>query len=760
MKPPFIKHKKKETFNLKKELFKYTRKWKWFLLCIVLFVTGAFYSARYSPVIYETNARIKITSQKANEIELPGNLSTLFDDFKVNQENEIEIIKSYRILEKVVEKLDLNIRYYSIDKIKFKQVWNLPFKAFPIDSLTSLPKSGEYIVDFLEDGYLISDINLKEWKVQYNQIDLLDTNLPFLLKFDNLNSRGKIANKKIKVRFFKKKEAALRLLSGLRIEQIGKNSEVLKISLRNESSAKSEAILNEVIEQFNLDGVNDRKRIFQRTIDFVDERFGYLTKELDSIESKKKIFKERNNLTDINLDTEHNLSDKSNSNTQKVNLETQLEVARILKTSLINKNNSKLLPSNVGIGITGINDQIVLYNTKLIDFGKLRVSGGSNNPVVKNLKQNIDNLRQSILTSVIAYQKKSETALRNIKKVDVKNRGFFNTIPKNEKILREIEREQSIKENLFIFLLQRREEAAINLVITVPIVKVVDYAVTNLIPVSESPKMLYVKAFVAGLVVPFVIFYLIFFVDTRIHTKEDIYANVNNTEVLGNIPFTFKDKVFRGINDSSLLAEDFRKLRTNINFKLKNLEASKLASVLMVTSSKSKEGKTFCAINTAIAYAALGKKVLLIEADFRSPQIDTYLNKEGEKGLSSYLIGEEFDFRNLITNNTIGETNLDVMFSGEIPSAPAELFSNGKFEYFISSVKKEYDYIVIDTAPTMLYTDTLLIADFTDITVYVARSKYTDKSDLVYSEELITTEKIKNVSYVLNYLETRSLIKN
>ena len=126
-----------------------------------------------------------------------------------------------------------------------------------------------------------------------------------------------------------------------------------------------------------------------------------------------------------------------------------------------------------------------------------------------------------------------------------------------------------------------------------PIVKVVDYAVTNLIPVSESPKMLYVKAFVAGLVVPFVIFYLIFFVDTRIHTKEDIYANVNNTEVLGNIPFTFKDKVFRGINDSSLLAEDFRKLRTNINFKLKNLEASKLASVLMVTSSKSKEGKTF-----------------------------------------------------------------------------------------------------------------------------------------------------------------------
>ncbi len=758
MKQPLIAHKKKETFNLKKELFRYTKRWKWFLLCIVLFITAAFYSARHSAVIFETTARIKIINQKLNEIELPGNLNSLFDDFKVNQENEVEIIKSYRILEKVVESLNLNVRYYAISKIKSGQVWGLPFKAYVKDSLTSLPETGVYFVEFLENGYSISDGNLKSWNIQNHQIDTLSQSAPFLLKFD-FDDVSSILNKKFKIRFFNKKEATLRLLSGLRIEQIGKYSEILKLSIRNESSAKSEAILNEIIEQFNQDGIKDRKLIFQRTIDFVDERFEFLTIELDSIESRKKTFKEQNSLTDIGLDTEHNLSDKSNSNSGKVNLETQLEVARIIKKSLIDKRNLKLLPANVGLGISGINDQIILYNRKLLEFGRLKISGGSNNPVVINLKNNIDNIRHNILSSVIAYQKKSETALRNIKKVDVSNKGFFRAIPKKEKILREIEREQSIKENLFIFLLQRREEAAINLVITAPTVKVVDYAITNLIPVSESSKMLYVKAFIGGIVVPFIVFYLLFFIDTRVYSKEDVYANITNTPVIGNIPYSFKKKIFNGLNDGSYVAENFRTLRTNINFLLKEQVVKESAVVLMLTSTKNKEGKTYCALNLSIAYASLGKKVLLIEADLRNPSLDSYLDGFNEKGLSNYLNEEEQNLNNLITKNTKGETNFDVLFSGDIPSAPAELLSNGKLKSLLDSVKKDYDYVIFDTVSTELFTDTLLISGFADLTIYVTRSGFTNKTDLAYSEELISAKKVLNVNYVLNYLETNSLLK-
>lgn len=758
---PFFKPKKKETFNLKQELFRYLKNWKWFVLSVVILLTAAFFSVRKSPTIYETSARVKIINQKMNEIELPGNLNSLFEDSKVNLENEIEIIKSYRILEKVSENLELNVRYYNVTKTKAIQVWDIPLKAYPINNLTPLPTSGEYIVDVLENGYLVTDINKKQWKVSDSSMERPLKDLPFLLKLDADRDISSLKNKKIKVRFFTIREATLRLFSGLNIEHIGKYSEILKIALRNESSAKSEAILNEIIRQFNQDGLKDRKLIFQRTIDFVDERFEYLTKELDSIENKKKKFKQQNKLTDIGMDTEHNLSDKSNSNAEKVNLETQLEIARILRKTLTNKNNSKLLPVDIGLGITGINDQITLYNQKLLESNKLKISGGANNPLVKNLNEEISNLKNNIFTSVVAYQKKSETALKNIRVIDGRNKGFFRALPVKEKVLREIEREQTIKENLFIFLLQRREEAAINLVITAPTLKVVDYAITNLIPVSESPKMVFAKAFIAGLVLPFIVFYLIFFIDTKIHTREDLNANIQNSQIIGDIPYSPDKKLFSGKNDNSILAEGFRMLRTNVGYIFKKLPKKESANIIMVTSTKEDEGKTFCAINLAISYAVLNKKVLLIDTNFRNPEIQNYLKSERktERGLSDYLQDNVDNYKDLIATFRIGKTILDILTTGAIPSAPAELLSNEKLEELINSVKERYDYIILDTTPLSIVTDTLLISEIADITIYVAKSNFTDKKAIAFAEELIATQKLKNVSYVLNHLKSNTLFK-
>ena len=758
---PFFKPKKKETFNLKQEIFRYAKNWKWFLLSVVLLLTAAFFSVRKSPTIYETSARIKIVNQKANQIELPGNLSSLFDDAKVNLENEIEIIKSYRILEKVSENLDLNVRYYNVTKNRLIQVWDLPIKVHPLSKDIPLPTNGEYFINVLDNGYSITDINKKEWKVSGYDMKKSLKDLPFMLKLDVSKDFSYFINRTIKIRFFTIREATLRLFSGLNIEHIGKNSEVLKIALRNESSAKSEAILNEIIEQFNQDGIKDRKLIYQSTIDFVDQRFDFLTKELDSVENKKKKFKQQNNLTDIVMDTEHNLSDKSTSNSDRVNLETQLEIARILRKTLTSENNSKLLPVDIGLGITGINDQIILYNKKLLEVNKLKISAGENNPIVKNLIEEIANIKNNIFTSVVAYQKKSQTALKNIKVVDRKNKGFFSALPNKEKILREIEREQSIKENLFIFLLQRREEAAINLVVTAPTLKVVDYAITNLIPVSESPKMVFAKAFIAGLVLPFIIFYLIFFVDTKIHTREDLNANITTSQIIGSIPFSDDKKLFGGKNDDSFLSEGFRMLRTNIGYIFKELPKKQSANIVMVTSTKEDEGKTFCAINLAISHAVLNKKVLLIDTNFRNPKIQNYLKSERktERGLSDYLHGDINNYTELISSFKIGETILDILTTGKIPLAPAELLSNEKLEELINALKDKYDYIILDTTPTSLVTDTLLISDIADITVYIAKSSYTDKKEIAFAEELIATQKLKNVSYVLNHVISDSLFK-
>ncbi|WP_298782538.1 tyrosine-protein kinase domain-containing protein [uncultured Polaribacter sp.] len=758
---PFFEHKRKETFNFKQELFRYLKNWKWFLLCIVLFVIAAFYSIRYSPIIYETNARIKIINQKINEIELPGNLNSLFEDSKVNLENEIEILKSYRILEQVSKKLDLNARYYIVNKIKSTEVWGLPITVYATDSLKLLPTSGEYFINVLESGYIIKDAENNEWEIPTHNLNTSFKNLPFLINFDKSKPYKRLIGKQIKVRFFSIKEATLRLLPGIRVEQVGKNSEVLKLSLRSESSKKSEAILNEIITQFNQDGVNDRRLIFQRTIDFVDERFEYLSIELDSIENRKKQFKEVNDLSNIDLDTEFTLSDKSNSNAEKVNLETQLEVAKILRKTLSNQSNSKLLPANIGLGISGINDQINLYNSNVLELKKLKISAGANNPIVINFNRDISNLKNSILSSVVSYQKKCESSLRNIRVVDNKNKGFFHALPSKEKVLREIERDQSIKENLFIFLLQRREEAAINLVITAPTLKVVDYAITNLIPVSESPKLLYLKAIIAGLVFPFIVFYLIFFIDSALYSKEDILKRSRNTQVIGSIPYSFGKKIFNGLNDDSLLSEGFRVLRTNVRFEFKKQNPIDHAKIIMVTSSKSNEGKTFCAINLAISFAALNKKVLLIETNFRNPTIKKQLktNINLDKGLSNYLKGEEENYSALIKSFNIKETFIDVLSAGTIPNAPAELLSNGKLEVLLELLKKDYDYIITDTPSTSLITDTLLISDIADLTLYITKEGFTEKKLIYYSEELIFNKKLKNVYYVLNHVKAKSFSK-
>jgi len=758
---PFFKSKKKETFNLKREIFRYAKNWKWFLLSITILLVIAFFGNKTRPEIYETSARVKIINQKMNEIELPGNLTSLFEDSKVNLENEIEIFKSYRILEKVAKSLKLNVRYYNITETRTTQVWDIPLKVWPISDLNPLPTKGEYIINVNENGYLISDMNNKKWKINSLSMDKAFKDLPFLIKLDAINNFKNLKNKKIKVRFFTIKEATLRLLNGLNIVQVGKDSEILKISLRNESSARSEAILNDVIEKFNEDGVGDRKLIFQRTIDFVDERFIDLTKELDSIENEKRSFKRINKLTDIEMDTERNLSDKSSSNLQKTNLETQLEIARIIRKTLTNNNNSELLPVNIGLGITGINDQIVLYNQKLLEINKLKISGGINNPLIKNLNEEINNLKNNIFTSVVTYQKKSETALNNIKVIDGKNKGFFKELPNKEKILREIERDQTIKENLFIFLLQRREEAAINLVITAPTLKVVDFAITNLIPVSESPRMVYAKAFIAGLVIPFVILYLMFFVDTKIQSKEDLYANITTSYVIGDITLSTDGKIFNGKSDNSNLAEGFRMLRTNIGYMFKNFPEKNSPKIIMITSSREEEGKTFCAINLALSYSILNKKVLLLDTNFRNPEIPNSLKltNNNNKGLSDYLLKKVSNLKGLVSYYKIDNTVLDVISTGKLSQSPAELLANGKIEELIESLKDLYDYIIMDTTATTSVTDTLLISEIADITLYVAKANYTNKKDIAFSEELIATNRLKNVSYVFNGVPSNTFLK-
>ena len=748
---PFYFPKEDESFNFKEEIAKYLRNWPWFFFTTLLFVTVAFLYLRNTLPTYQTTGKIKILDESSKGLKLPNDLSAFFDNSEVNLENEIEVVTSYRILESVVKSLNLNVSVYD-DNI---ELWQTPFKIHPNLKYNTLPEKGIYTIKILSDGYQVTNELMKGIKVSgHNMNEDLEA-FPFMLKCSDLANIQNNVNSIYRIVFKSINDATINLKSKLKVDQIGKESEVLSLSMIDENIFKSEAIINEIIFQFNLDGIIDRQLVSERTINFVDERFNFLSEELDSIEDEKKVFKQKNSLSEIRLDTEFTIIRQANTEDEVIRLETQLEVTNLLQTTLANQKQHELLPANIGLKNESINDLIFEHNNIILERERILESVGENNPVNLNFLTKLTVLRNNISTSLDTYTNQTKSTLKRAKTVNNKSKGLFSGIPKKEKVLRSIERQQTIKETLFVLLLQKREEAAIDLAITSPSIKVVDYAVTNLIPNSPKSNIIYLAALSLGLLLPFSVFYVIFFVDSKIHSKEDILSKNNITPVSGEIPFVKNKQLIESASDRSTLAESFRVLRTNTDHLIN--EACNIpegnGKVIYITSTIKGEGKTFTSVNLALSYMGLDKKVILIGADFRNPQIHNYLGlKKDYEGLSNYLNNKDLDYKKLILDYSLDNSKLKILLSGNMPPNPAELLSNGRFDQLLNILKKEYDYIIVDTAPTILVTDTVLIAPYADKTIYVVRSRFTEKKLLSFSNEIIETKKLHNVSYLLNGL--------
>ena len=299
-------------------------------------------------------------------------------------------------------------------------------------------------------------------------------------------------------------------------------------------------------------------------------------------------------------------------------------------------------------------------------------------------------------------------------------------------------------------MLQKREEASVAKAITTPSLKVVDYAMTNHVPIAPKRGIIYFIALFIGLIIPFGIVYVIFLLDTKIHSKLDLERLSPNIPVVAEIPFIVEENRIITKNDRSVLAESFRILRTNINY-LFPLKKAGECPVVYTCSSIKGEGKTFVSLNLALTFASMDKKVLLLGADLRNPQLHKYLKlNKNRVGLSNFLYDITTDWKNLINEKALNNEFLSIVFAGSVPPNPAELLSNGRFEELLNILKKHFDYIIVDTAPTILVTDTLLISQLADITVYVTRADHTDKKLLSYSKGLKEQGKLLNMSYVIN----------
>jgi capsular exopolysaccharide synthesis family protein len=738
--------------QIKQVIGKYLGYWAWFLgtAVVALFIASVY--LRYADVIYKTEAKVKLLTDKENS-NFSLDVTKLFNKSNINLENEVALFKSVHLSEEVVRNLKLNVEYYYNSTVTSKKTNNPPFVVSYVGPENQLKSVLQYSITVIASGYTILD--LKSGKSHTTKGYWLNAPLPnFPITIHpalNQNIATSI-DKNFTVILNPITQSALQLSNSVQINPEGEESDILAISLDGTDGAQSETIINTLIQVFEEDGIKDKQEVSRRTIDFVDDRFVYLRKELDSIEISKKEYKKSNNLSFIQEDAGASILTKTSKEQALYDIESQLLLAKLLAENIASQKVFELLPANIGIQNITINQLVEGYNTSVLEYQKVHTSAGNNNPTLQVLVNTLTNQKRNIINSVKGYKQQLQTTLAQSELAQRTAEGSFSSLPEKEKVLRSIERQQNLKESLYLLLLQKREEASINLAVTVPNTKIIDYAITKNGPISPQRSKIYIGALFIGLLLPFGILFLIFKLDDKIQNATDVENKTRSVPILAELP-SLSDTS----DSTSQSLEAFRTLANNTNF-ITPIAKNNEGSVIFVTSSIKGEGKTFVSYNLANAYAHLDKKVILIGADFRNPQLHKYLqqSRKEHKGFSNYLHDSALQWQDLVCKIEDDGFSFDVLLSGDIPPNPTLLLSNQRFADVIAELKKVYDLIIFDTPPTLLVTDSLIISKYADTTLYVVRSGITEKKLVSYSSKLNEDKKIINMGYVINDIDFSS----
>lgn len=753
-----------EEVSIKEQLVKYTVHWKWFILSVFITMVSAFIYLRYSIPVYSSQAIIHVQDdQKGGALSESNALESLgiYSGFSVNNiDNELEVLKSRRLISQVVSELELNLEYYSVGKVITTETYEdskirirfLENKGAPnvehYQTFTIIPKTAstfKLLYGEDEEGKILAygksvNLGFGEFMV-VPASDSAAANL--VAEPDTV----------IIVRVYPHDSMIERYQRSISVKEKNKSSSVVQLTLYHPLKRKARDILNNLIKQYNKDAIADRNIIAEHTAAFIAERLAIISKELDSVETTKQTFKLNNKLTDIN--SEAQIFIESESEFQKLQSEVGTQLAltnNMLEVIKSDPTARKPLPSNIGIADKGLEMLTSKYNQLILERNRVLKSSTELNPIVVTINDQLIQLHSNIDQSLRSLKTSLQIQRNSLGGQQSRINSKIASVPKKEKEFRDIERQQTIKEALYLFLLQKREETSISLTVTAPVAKIIDPAYTSPGVVSPKRKMVFMGALLLGVLIPFGIIYLLLLLDTKIHNSLDIERITKDIPILGELPkFDSKEKKTIAKSDRSILAESFRILRTNLNYLIKTRGGTEKNKVIYLTSSILGEGKTFVSFNLASTLAIQNKKVIIIGADIRNPQLQRYTKfSKNDVGLCEYIYDDAVLIDQLI--NRLGDIDghVDLILSGRIPPNPAELFMSDRLPQLLEQLRARYDYILVDTAPTMLVTDTMLISQFADLTLYVARANYTDKKSIHFPKELAKDGKLKNVAFVVN----------
>lgn len=753
-----------EKINYQELLFKYIIHWPWFVASILVCLIGAWCYLHFQTPVYRVSASIMIKDDKKGGGSNTADLESLGLGGMItstqNIDNEIEVLRSKTILKEVVNDLELYIVYYDGDEFPKKELYkNSPV----IINLTAqeadkLPGTALIDMTLAPEGGL--DVSLKVGLNEYNKhFDKLPAVLPtdagtfgFTLR-DSL-SNGKIEGQKgvrsINAVVYPPFEVAKGYQGALSIDPTSKTTSVAVVSLINTNMQRSQDFINKLMEMYNLNTNNDKNEVAEKTREFINERIKIIDEELGSTEDKLEIFKRNAGLTDISSDAQLAVSGNAEYEKKRVENGTQINLVRDLTKYINNPSNEyEVLPGNIGLSDAGLTTQIDRYNELIIERKRLLRTSTESNPMIVNLDTSIRAMKVNVQAAINGTLQGLLIVKSDLEREANRFSRRISDAPGQERQYVSIARQQEIKAGLYLMLLQKREENAITLAATANNAKIIDDPVADGGPVSPKPRMIYMIALVIGVGLPVGIIFLIGLVKFKIEGRGDI-EKLTRLPIVGDIPLTEEKNgsiaVFE--NQNTLMSETFRNIRTNIQFMLE-----KDQKVILVTSTVSGEGKSFISSNLAISLSLLGKKVVIVGLDIRKPGLNKVFNiPRKEQGITQYLSNPEKDLMDLVQPSDVSK-NLYILPGGTVPPNPTELLARDGLDKAIETLKENFDYVVLDTAPVGMVTDTLLIGRVANLAVYVCRADYTRKAEFTLINELADNNKLPNICTVINGLD-------
>ncbi|MCS3178701.1 polysaccharide biosynthesis tyrosine autokinase [Candidatus Bacteroides intestinigallinarum] len=763
---------KEENIDVKELLFKYLIHWPWFVGTLVACLIAAWVYLYMSTPVYSISATVLIKDDKKGgsagmftgleNLGLDGLISS-----SQNIDNEMEVLRSKTIVKEVVEDLGLYISYTDEDEFPSRNM----YKTSPVQ-VNLTPQEA----DLLEEPMIVEmtlqpqgsmDVKVKieddEYHKHFEKLPAVfptdKGTLAFFLTPDSVLSSKRPSEettdsekttRNITATINRPLAVAKWYCKNMTIEPTSKTTSVAVISLKNSNVQRGKDFINKLLEMYNINTNNDKNEVAQKTAEFINERIGIISKELGSTEKDLESFKRGAGITDLTSDAQIALTGSAEYEKKRVENQTQINLLQDLQKYMQNEG-YEVLPSNIGLQDLNLAAAINRYNDVLVERKRLLRTSTENNPTIINLDTSIHAMKENVQVSL-------DRVLRGllITKADLDREANrysrrISEAPSQEREFVSIARQQEIKAGLYLMLLQKREENAITLAATANNAKIIDDAIADDAPVSPRGKMIYLVALVLGVGIPVGVIYLLELTKFKIEGRSDV-EKLTSAPIVGDIPLTDEKQgaiaVFE--NQNNLMSETFRNIRTNLQFMLGNDK-----KVILVTSTVSGEGKSFISGNLAISLSLLGKKVVIVGLDIRKPGLNKVFNiSKREQGITQYLANPEKNLMDLVQLSDVSK-NLYILPGGTVPPNPTELLARDGLDKAIETLKKNFDYVILDTAPVGMVTDTLLIGRVADLSVYVCRADYTRKNEYTLINELIDGNKLPNLCTVINGLDLK-----